>query len=252
MRMKDMVAIVTGGGSGFGEGICHAYAAEGAKIVVADINDDNGERVAAALRDKGADALYCRADVSRSGDVKQLVETAVGRFGRLDVMVNNAGTSHANQPMLNISEEQFDRIYAVNVKSIYHSAMHCVPVFRKQGGGAFVNVASTAGVRPRPGLCWYSGSKGAVIALTKAMAIELAPDRIRVNGINPVMGETALLTTFMGKEDTPENREKFVATIPLGRMSRPSDIANAAVFLADPASELVTGICVEVDGGRCI
>ena len=252
MRMKDMVAIVTGGGSGFGEGICQMYAAQGAKVVVADINSENGERVAAALRAGGSDAHFCAADVSKTSDMKMLVESALAHYDRLDVMVNNAGISHANQPMLNVSEEQFDRIFQVNVKSIYLSAVHCVPVFRRQGGGCLINVASTAGIRPRPGLAWYSGSKGAVITLTKSMAIELAPDKIRVNAINPVMGETALLTTFMGKEDTPENRAGFIATIPLGRMSRPSDIANAAVFFADPASELVTGVCMEVDGGRCI
>ncbi|MES2535585.1 MAG: glucose 1-dehydrogenase [Pseudomonadota bacterium] len=252
MRMNNMVAIVTGGGSGFGEGICNMYAAEGASIIVADINRENGERVAAALRDKGGKAQFCAADVSKSADMKSLVDAAVSHFGRLDVIVNNAGISHNNQPMLNVSEEEFDRVFQVNVKSIYLSAVHCVPLFRKQGSGSIINVASTAGIRPRPGLAWYSGSKGAVITLTKAMAIELAPDHIRVNAINPVMGETGLLTTFMGKEDTPENRSKFIATIPLGRMSRPSDIANAAVFFADPASELITGVCMEVDGGRCI
>jgi 3-oxoacyl-[acyl-carrier protein] reductase len=167
-------------------------------------------------------------------------------------MVNNAGISHANQPMLNVSEEEFDRIFQVNVKSIYHSAIHCVPIFRRQGGGSFINVASTAGVRPRPGLTWYNGSKGAVIILTKSMAVELAPEKIRVNAINPVMGETGLLTTFMGADDTPQNRLRFVSGIPLGRFSRPSDVANAAVFLAEPSSEFLTGVCLEVDGGRCV
>lgn len=252
MRIKDLVAIVTGGGSGFGEGICIAYADQGAKLVVADINQEQGERVAAALRASGRQAVFCQTDVSQSADMKKLVDAALEHYGRLDVMVNNAGISHPNQPMLNVTEEQFDRIFAVNVKSIYLSAIHCVPHFRKQGSGSFINVASTAAIRPRPGLVWYSGSKGAVTTLTKAMAIELAADKIRVNAINPVMGETALLTTFMGMEDTPENRAKFVSTIPLGRMSRPSDIANAALFFADPASELVTGVCMEVDGGRCI
>lgn len=252
MRMKNMIAIVTGGGSGFGEGICGAYAEQGARIVVADINAAAGERVAAALKARGHDAIYCAVDVSQSDQMQNLIETTVRHYGRLDVMVNNAGMSHANQPMLNVPEEVFDRMFQVNVKSIYLSAMHCVPVFRRQGGGCFVNVASTAGVRPRPGLTWYNGSKGAAILLTKSMAVELAPEKIRVNAINPVIGETGLLTTFMGAEDTPANRARFIATVPLGRLSRPSDVANAAVFLADPASEFITGVCLEVDGGRCV
>ncbi len=252
MRMKNMIAIVTGGGSGFGEGICGAYAEQGARIVVADINAATGERVAAALKARGHDAIYCAVDVSQSDQMRNLIETTVRHYGRLDVMVNNAGMSHANQPMLNVPEEVFDRMFQVNVKSIYLSAMHCVPVFRRQGGGCFVNVASTAGVRPRPGLTWYNGSKGAAILLTKSMAVELAPEKIRVNAINPVIGETGLLTTFMGAEDTPANRARFIATVPLGRLSRPSDVANAAVFLADPASEFITGVCLEVDGGRCV
>ena len=252
MRMKNMIAIVTGGGSGFGEGICGAYAEQGARIVVADINAAAGERVAAALKARGHDAIYCAVDVSQSDQMRNLIETTVRHYGRLDVMVNNAGMSHANQPMLNVPEEVFDRMFQVNVKSIYLSAVHGVPVFRRQGGGCFVNVASTAGVRPRPGLTWYNGSKGAAILLTKSMAVELAPEKIRVNAINPVIGETGMLTTFMGAEDTPANRARFITTIPLGRLSRPSDVANAAVFLADPASEFITGVCLEVDGGRCV
>jgi 3-oxoacyl-[acyl-carrier protein] reductase len=248
--MKAMVAIVTGGGSGFGEGICHAFAEQGAKVLVADINPTAGERVAGALRSQGA--RFCQVDVSRSDEMKALVDFTLRTHGRLDLMVNNAGMSHVNQPMLNVPEEMFDRIFQVNVKSIYLSAIHCLPVFRRQGGGAFINVASTAGVRPRPGLTWYNGSKGAAVILTKSMAVELAPEKIRVNAINPVIGETGLLTTFMGAEDTPENRQRFVAGIPLGRLSRPADVANAAVFLADPASEFLTGVCLEVDGGRCI
>jgi len=252
MRLKNLIAIVTGGGSGFGEGICRAFGAEGARIVVADINREGGERVAAELCAAGVDAIACATDVSDSGSMENLIQRAVQKHGRLDIMVNNAGICHASQPMLDVPEEVFDRIFQVNVKSIYLSAIHCVPVFRRQGGGAMINIASTAGVRPRPGLTWYNGSKGAVITLTKSMAIELAPDKIRVNAINPVIGDTGLLKAIMGREDTPEKRAKFIATIPLGRMSRPADIANAALFLADPASELVTGACVEVDGGRCI
>ncbi|MEI7551796.1 MAG: glucose 1-dehydrogenase [Verrucomicrobiota bacterium] len=251
-RLHQMVAVITGGGSGFGEAIAHAFAAEGARIVIGDLDAANGERVTAALRAAGHAAAFCRTDVSRTADMQQLVATALAQFGRLDVMVNNAGISHANQPMLNVTEEQFDRLYQVNVKSLYLAAVHCVPVFRRQGGGSFLNIGSTAAVRPRPGLTWYNGSKGAVVLLTKSMAVELAPDRIRVNAINPALAETPLLTTFMGGPDTPETRARFLASIPLGRLGRASDVAHAAVFFADPASEFVTGVCLEVDGGRCI
>jgi len=181
-----------------------------------------------------------------------LVEQALAQFGRIDVMVNNAGMSHPNQPMLSVTEAFFDRLYQVNVKSIYLSAVHCVPVFRQQRSGCFINIGSTAAVRPRPGLSWYNGTKGAVALLTKSMAVELAADNIRANCIHPAIAETPLLTTFMGAEDTPENRARFVASIPLGRLCRPTDVANAALFFADPASEFITGVCMEVDGGRCI
>lgn len=252
LRLSGLVAIVTGGGSGFGEAIGQAFAAAGARLVVADINAAQAERVATALRATGHAAIACATDVSRAADMERLVATAVREFGRLDVMVNNAGISHPNQPMLEVTEAQFDRIFQVNVKSIYLAAVHCVPVFRAQGGGGFINIGSTAAVRPRPGLTWYNGSKGAVQLLTKSMAVELAPDRIRVNAINPAIAETPLLTTFMGAPDTPEARAKFLASIPLGRLGRATDVAHAALFLADPASEFVTGVCLEVDGGRCI
>jgi len=189
--------------------------------------------------------------VSRSADMQRLTETAIARYGRLDVMVNNAGLCHRNQPMLSVGEEEFDRLLQVNVKSIYLSAVSCVPVFRRQGGGVFVNVASTGGVRPRPGLTWYNGTKGAVIVISKAMAVELAPDKIRVNAICPVIGETGLTAEFMGG-DSPELRARFVASIPLGRMSLPKDIAAATLFLASDEAELLTGVALEVDGGRCI
>jgi len=251
-RLAGMVAIVTGGGSGFGESICQNYATEGAKLVLADINAANGERVTEALTNAGREAIFVRTDVSKASDMQTLVEAALSRFGKLDVMVNNAGISHANQPMLQVSEAEFDRIFQVNVKSIYHSAQSCVPVFRRQGGGCFINIGSTAAVRPRPGLAWYNGSKGAVTLITKSMAVELAPEKIRANSINPAIAETPLLTTFMGAADNAQNRAKFIASIPLGRLGRSSDVANAAVFFADPASEFVTGVCMEVDGGRCI
>lgn len=252
MRLKGLTAIVTGGGFGFGEGICRAFAAEGANVVVGDINQDNGERVASSLASSGAHAIFQAVDVANSDNMKALVGRALKEFGRLDIMVNNAGICHDNQPMLDVPEAMFDRIFQVNVKSIYLSAVHCVPIFRQQRMGCFVNIASIGGVRPRPGLTWYNGSKGAVIILTKSMAVELAPDRIRVNAINPVAGDTGMLKNVIGKNDSPETRARIMATIPLGRFSRPTDVAHAALFLADPASEFVTGACVEVDGGRGI
>jgi 3-oxoacyl-[acyl-carrier protein] reductase len=252
MRLLPQVAIITGGASGFGAGMAEAFVAQGAKVVIADTNTGLGEQVAARLRTAGHEAWFCRTDVTRSADMGRLVQTTLDRHGRLDVMVNNAGISHPNQPMLDVSEETFDRIFQVNVKSIFHAATHCVPVFRRQRRGCFINIGSTAAVRPRPGLTWYNGSKGAVLLLTKSMAVELAPDGIRVNAINPAIAETPLLTTFMGASDTRENRARFTASIPLGRLGRPTDVASAAVFLADPASEFVTGVCLEVDGGRCI
>lgn len=251
-RLHDLVAIITGGGSGFGESMCQAYAREGARIVVADINAEAAERVAAALSAAGHVAFSCRVDVAKSGEMRDLVQAALDRYGRIDVMVNNAGISHVNQPMLNVTEEFFDRLFQVNVKSIYLSAVHCVPVFRQQKSGCFINIGSTGAVRPRPGLTWYNGSKGAVLLITKSMAVELAPDNIRVNALNPAIADTPLLTTFMGAADTKENRSRFLASIPLGRLCESTDVANAAVFLADPASRFITGACLEVDGGRCV
>ncbi|MEO8135549.1 MAG: SDR family oxidoreductase [Betaproteobacteria bacterium] len=251
MRLKDKVAIVTGAGSGFGEGIAKRYAAEGCKVVVNDLSRDGATRVAAEITDRGDAAQVCLGDVSKDADVAALVRFAETAYGRLDIVVNNAGISHRNQPLLDVSEEEFDRIFQVNVKSLYLTARHAVPVFRRLGGGCFVNIASTAGVRPRPGLVWYNGSKGAVIAISKGMAVELAPGKIRVNCINPVAGETPLLATFMG-EDTPAKRAQFVASIPLGRLSQPRDIANAALFLASDDADFITGVCLEVDGGRCV
>ncbi len=219
---------------------------------MADLDEAKAKGVAKDLLAKGHEAMACQVDVADSAAMKALVDATVEKFGGINVWVNNAGMSHLNRPMLEVDEVFFDRLYQVNVKSIYLSAIHCVPVFRKQGGGCFINIGSTAAVRPRPGLSWYNGSKGAVTLLTKSLAVELAPDNIRANSINPAIADTPLLTTFMGKEDTPENRKQFLSSIPLGRLCLPRDVANAAVFFADPASDYVTGVCMEVDGGRCI
>ena len=249
MKLAGKVAIVTGAASGFGRGIAETFAREGARVVVADLNTSGAAAVAAGI---GTAAVPFTCDVSKKADVEGLVAAAVKAFGGLDILVNNAGTTHKNQSLMTVTEDEFDRIYAVNVKSIYLSTIAAVPEMEKRGGGSIINTASTAGVRPRPGLTWYNGSKGAVITLTQSMAAELASKNIRVNAINPVIGETGLLSEFMGVPDTPENRARFIAGIPLGRMSKPEDIANAALFLADPASSFITGVAIEVDGGRCI
>jgi 3-oxoacyl-[acyl-carrier protein] reductase len=248
VRLGNKVAIVTGAASGFGKAIAETYAREGAKVVVADINGQGARDVAQGI---GASAIHVAADVSKRAEVEAMVGEAVKAFGGLDIMVNNAGTTHRNQPMLDVTEAEFDRIFAVNVKSVYLAALAAVPEMEKRGGGVIINTASTAGVRPRPGLTWYNASKGAVITMTKSMAAELAPRKIRVCAINPVAGETPLLGEFMGA-DTPENRAKFIATIPLGRLSLPADIANAALFLASSESSMITGVALEVDGGRCV
>jgi len=248
-RLDGLSAIITGGASGFGLGIARAYVHEGAQVVIADIDETAAHRAADEL---GAGAVAFACDVTSAKDMQSAVALCLSEFGRLDVFVNNAGYTHANKPVLDVTEEEFDRIYAVNVKALFHSVRAAVPVMKEAGGGLILTTASTAGVRPRPGLTWYNGSKGAAITLTRSLAAELAPFKIRVNAINPVIGETGLLEKFMGVPDTPENRAKFIATIPMGRMSTPADIANAAVFFADPASSFITGVAMEVDGGRCV
>lgn len=248
-QLNNKIAIVTGGAGGFGAGIVRAYIREGAKVVIADINPDMAQALA---RELGANASAVACDVTNGDQVRAAVRHCVEKFGVPDVVVNNAGTTHRNQPMLNVDEKTFDRMFEVNVKSIYHMAHAVVPLMRERKSGVILNVGSVAGIRPRPGLTWYNGSKGAVNMLSKAMAVELAPDRIRVNAICPVMGATALLADFMGMPDTPENRARFIATIPLGRMAEPSDVAAAAVFLATDAAEFFTGVELPVDGGRTI
>lgn len=247
-RLEGKTAIVTGAGQGFGEGIAETFAREGANVAVLDLNRATAENVAARL---GGRAIAIAADVSKAAAVERATAETLKAFGRVDILVNNAGTSHRNQPMLDVTEAEFDAVFAVNVKSIYLFAKSVVPQMRKQGGGVILNIGSTAGIRPRPGLTWYNASKGAVNLMSKSMAVELAPDHIRVNAIAPVAGETPLLATFMG-EDTPEKRAAFRATIPWGRLSTPQDIANAALFLCSDEAEMVTGEVLQVDGGRCI
>lgn len=249
-QLAGKIAIITGAGSGFGTGIAEAYVREGAKVIVADINAEAGERVAKSL---GANAKAITTDVSNGASVEAMVKACVDTFGVPDVVINNAGTTHRNQPLLQVDEQTFDRVFNVNVKSIYHMTHAVVPLMRARGkGGLIINVGSTAGIRPRPGLVWYNASKGAVNLMSKAMAVELAPDKIRVNALCPVMGATALLEDFMGMPDTPENRAKFLSTIPLGRMCEPRDMAAAAVFLATEAAEFLTGLEMPIDGGRTI
>ena len=248
MRLAGKIAIVTGAASGFGEGIARKFVAEGARVIVADRDGDGARRVADAL---GPSADSVRADVTRAADVEAMVRTAIERFDGLDVLVNNAGMGHLPQPLESLDEADFDRILAVNVKAIYLAAKEVVPRFKAQKRGVILNIASTAGVSPRPRLTWYNASKGWVITATRSMAVELVPFGIRVCALNPVAGETPMLKTFMG-EDTPEVRAKFLATIPIGRFSTPEDLGNAACFLCSDEASMITGVAMEVDGGRCI
>ena len=246
MRLKNKIAIVTGGGSGFGAGIVKKFIQEGAKVVVADINLENAEKVAL---DSGGFAV--EVDVSNSLSFKNMVDKTLEKFGKIEIMVNNAGITHLPNSMEDISEAEFDKIFAVNSKSVFFSAKYLVPKMTSIGGGNILNVASTAGISPRPNLSWYNATKGWMISATKAMAIELASKRIRVNALAPVAGETPLLKSFMGG-DTPEKREKFLSTIPIGRFSTPNDMGNAACFLCSEEASMITGVVLQVDGGRCI
>lgn len=253
MRVKNKSIIVTGSGGGIGEGIAKRLAAEGASVIVNDINVGLGEKVVEAILKAGGTASFFAADVTKSDQVKALVEAAVERYGKLDVMVNNAGWTHRNQSALEVSEDDFDRCYAINVKSIYLSTIHATPVFKANGGGSFINIASTAGVRPRPGLTWYNGSKGAVITTSKSLAAELGPDNIRVNCINPVFNpDTGLSADFAGGPLDEERKARFRASIPLGRFSTALDVANAALYLASDEADFISGVCIEVDGARCV
>ena len=253
-RLDGKVAIVTGGGSGFGAGICAKFVAEGARVLVADINAQAAQDVAATL---GAAAQGLRVDVASAADVRLMMDTAEQRWGRIDILVNNAGVTHLPQPLEDVSEDDFDRIVAINMKAIYLAMRNVVPRMKANTPsaagtrGVVLNMASTAGVSPRPRLSWYNASKGWVITATRANAVELAPSGIRVVALNPVAGETPLLKSFMG-QDTPEMRAKFLSTIPIGRFSTPEDLGNAACFLCSDEASMITGVCMEVDGGRCI
>ena len=247
MRLAGKSALVTGGASGFGAAIAETFAQEGAKVTILDLNGKRAADVAARFG-----GVAVTGDVTRVADIEAAVRAARDHGEALDIVVNNAGWTHRNKPMLEVTEEEYERLYDINVRSIFHMTRACVPVMREQGGGVILNIGSTAGIRPRPGLTWYNSTKGAVNLLSKSMAVELAPDRIRVNCVAPVIGATALLESFMGVPDTPENRAKFIATIPLGRMSEPQDIANACLYLASDEAAFITGTVFEVDGGRTV
>ena len=248
MRLAGKTAIVTGGASGFGAGIVRKFVAEGACVMIADLNTDLAQETAEQI---GGNVEVIHCNVANDASVRAMVEAAQTAFGQIDILVNNAGTTHLPAPMEDVTEEDFDKVFAVNCKSVYLTAKYVVPLLKAQGSGAILNVASTAGVSPRPRLNWYNASKGWMNNATKGMAVELAPSGVRVNAINPVAGETPLLKTFMG-EDTPEVRAKFLSTIPLGRFSSPEDMGNAACYLCSDEASMVTGVCMEVDGGRCI
>ena len=249
MRLSGKSALVTGAASGFGAEIARVFAREGAKVTLMDLNLEGAKTVAGEI---GPAALAVRGDVTSRADVEASVAAAIAHGGKLDIVVNNAGWTHRNKPLLDVTEEEFDKAYAINVKSIYHMIHTVVPIMTAQGGGVVVNVGSTAGIRPRPGLTWYNATKGAVNLATRSLAVELAPQKIRVNGVAPVMGATGLLESFMGVPDTPENRARFIATIPLGRLSEPRDVANACLYLSSDEAEFITGVILEVDGGRTI
>lgn len=252
MQLNNKVAIVTGGASGFGASIARLLSQRGAAVMIADLNLEGAERVAAELRSTGARACATACDVASEAAFRDMVSQTRQAFGGLHILVNNAGTTHRNKPALEVTEDEFDRVYRVNLKSLFWSAHSVLPGFVAQGGGCIVNVASTTGVRPGPGLTWYSGSKAAMINLTKGLALEFARAGVRINAVNPMIGETAMLGDFMGMEDTPQNRERFLARIPLGRFTRPGDVASAVAFLASDEASYLTGVCLDVDGGRNI
>ena len=248
MRLQGKVAIITGGASGFGAGIARKFVAEGARVMIPDLNIDMANELAAELGDT---VQAIQTNVARDADVATMMQSTLDAFGQIDILINNAGVTHLPAPMEDVTEDDFDKVFAVNCKSVYLTAKYIVPLMRAQGAGAILNVASTAGVSPRPRLNWYNASKGWMNNATKGMAVELAPAGVRVNALNPVAGDTPLLKSFMG-EDTPQMRAKFLSTIPLGRFSTPEDMGNAACYLCSDEASMITGVCMEVDGGRCI
>jgi 3-oxoacyl-[acyl-carrier protein] reductase len=252
MRLEGKVALITGAGSGIGRATAELFAKEGAKVAVVDLSDEAGEQTVEAIREAGGDSIFIRADVSDAADVEQMIGRTVEKWGRIDVLYNNAGIPMGATPIEEVEDEFFDKTMAVNVRSVHLGAKHVVPHMKRQGGGVILSTASTAGIRPRPGLSAYAASKGAVIAMTKALAIELAPFKIRVVSINPVATDTPMLPSFFGKGDPVETRAKFLSTIPLGRFNTPNDIAHAALYLASDDAFMVTGTAFEIDGGRDI
>ncbi len=249
MRLDGKTALVTGAASGFGVEIAKTFAREGAKVVIMDLNGEGAEATANSI---GAATRTVKGDVTKAADINAAVAATVDFGGKIDIVINNAGWTHRNKPMLEVTEEEFERVYDINVRSIFHMSRAVVPPMQKQGGGVMINIGSVAGIRPRPGLTWYNSTKGAVNLLSRSMAVELAPHNIRVNCVAPVMGATGLIEQFMGVPDTPENRARFIATIPLGRFSTPRDIANACLYLASDDADFITGVVLEVDGGRTV
>ena len=253
MRLKNKVAIVTGGASGFGEGIVKRFAKEGAHVLVADINIEGAEKVASEVNKDGGNAIACRVDVSDSQQTKEMIDRSCEAFGKLDILIQNAAIGMRPTPLVETSEEEFDTLFNVNVKSVYLGAVHSVPIFRKQkSAGVIINTVSTAAIRPRPGLTAYNATKGSLVTMTKGLSLELAPDNIRVNGLCPVAGDTAMLDGFLGDGPKDESYTRFVSTVPLGRLCKPRDMANAALYLASEEADFITGVMLEVDGGRCV
>ncbi|CAN5769065.1 SDR family oxidoreductase [soil metagenome] len=252
MRLKNKTAIVTGAASGYGVGIATLFSREGANIVIADLDEAKGRDVARSIEAAGGKATFVRTNISKAEDVKGLLEGTLKAYGSLNIVVNNAATTHRRGPILDVEEEEFDRLFAINVKSLFLSAKTFVPYFRSVGGGVFVNVASITSFRPSPGLAWYNGTKAALVSISKSMALDFGKDRIRVNCVNPAVGDTGLLASFMGEPDTPQLRERYKSMIPLGRFTTPEDVGNACLYLASDDASFVTGTTIDVDGGRSI
>jgi len=253
MRFENKAVVVTGAGSGFGEAIATRFAREGARVVLADVNEANGQRVTSAIVKEGGAARFVRTDVSRSAEVKAMIDEAVSAFGGLDVLVNNAGFSHRTMPMWELPEEDYERVFATNVRGVYLGCKYAVPVMKARGGGVIVNTASIGAVAPRPGVTAYNATKGAVVTMTRGLAIEVAPFGIRVNAVNPVAAETGFMKGAVGVDRLPDEfRKQLVSTIPLGRLTEPRDVAAAVLFLASADAEFLTGVCLAVDGGRSI